>query len=100
MAALFLIWWSLTTAIGGVIQSLQPKVVAAPTSGPQPVPVPAPQVTGTPVVAQIPQQPTYRHATPEEIAEWQRKSEESMRILERNTKEVPLALPGSPQVGP
>lgn len=100
VAALFLIWWSLTTGIGSVVQSLQPKLVATPTPDPQPVPVPPTRVSGTPVVAQPPPQPAYRQPTAEEIAVWQRQSDESMRILEQTTPEVPLALPGSPQVGP
>ena len=100
VAALFLIWWSLTNGIGSVVQSLQPKPVAASVPDPQPVPVPPTRAPGATVVARTPQQPTYRQPTAAEIAEWQRQSEESMRILERNTPEVPLALPGSPQVGP
>jgi hypothetical protein len=100
VAALFLVWWSLTTVIGNAVQSVQPKVVAAPAPSPQPVPVPPARAPATPVVAHAPQQPAYRQPTAAEIAEWQRQSEESMRVLERTTPEVPLALPGSPQVGP
>ena len=100
VAALFLIWWSLTTGIGSVVQSLQPKPVVAAVPDPQPTPVPPNRAPGATVVARTPQQPAYRQPTAEEIAEWQRQSEESMRILERNTPEVPLALPGSPRVGP
>ena len=99
-AALFLIWWSLTTGLGSVVQSLQPKTVAASVPDPQPVPVPPMQATAEPVLARAPQPPVYREPTAAEIAEWQRQSEESMRVLERTTPEVPLALPNSPAVGP
>lgn len=99
VAALFLIWWALTTGIGGVVSSLQqPTVVTAP--APEPAPLPVPQSSAGVVVVQTPQQPAYREPTAAEIAEWQRQSEESMRVLERNTREVPLALPGSPEIGP
>jgi len=100
IAALFLIWWSLTTGIGSVVQSLQPKTVAAPVPDPQPVPAPPMQATAGPVLARAPQPTDYREPTAAQIAEWQRQSEESMRVLERTTPEVPLTLPNSPSVGP
>lgn len=103
LAGLLLVWWFLTTAVGNATRSLQRPTVVAP---PPPVAASEPAlatqapVEAAPVFASAPPQPAVRPPTSEEIAERRRQAEESMRILERNTPEVPLALPGSPAVGP
>lgn len=104
LAAMAFIWWVLTTAVGNVARSLQPpRVVAAPTSS---TPAPA---TATVVQAPIDPEPEFvdsipapvqRKPTAAELAEDRRRAEETARILERSTPEIPLALPGSPAVGP
>ncbi len=106
LGGMLLMWWLLATAIGNAVRPLQPKVVVAPVPRAVPATV-AERVRASrgraesdpPPIAVLPQaarsQPTAR-----ELAERRRQAEEAARILERSTPEVPLALPGSPAVGP
>lgn len=105
LATLFLIWWFLTTALGNVVRLLpQPQrqdvAVPAPAPAPSRNPVMQPPIESTPMLVEAPPQPAERHLTARELAEERRQAEETMRILERSTPEIPLALPGSPAVGP
>lgn len=104
LATMLFIWWILSRAVGDVARSLQPpRVVAAPISSkPAPAPIPVMQAPIEPepgFVAAIPE-PVQREPTAAELAEDRRRAEETARILERSTPEIPLALPGSPAVGP
>jgi hypothetical protein len=105
LATLFLIWWFLTTAVGNALHSLpQPhrQVVAVPAPAPAPRrdAVTPPPIESTPMFVEASPQPAERQLTARELAEERRQAEETMRILERSTPEIPLALPGSPAVGP
>jgi hypothetical protein len=105
LAALLLIWWVFTTVVGNAVRPLRPTQVVA-----TPAPVPAPDrmpATAIPVESTtpefddpLPQPVQQRRLTARELAEERRQAEETMRILERSTPEIPLALPGSPAVGP
>jgi hypothetical protein len=104
LATMLFIWWILSRAVGDVARSLQPpRVVAAPIpSKPAPAPIPVMQAPIEPepgLVAAIPE-PVQREPTAAELAEDRRRAEETARILERSTPEIPLTLPGSPAVGP
>ncbi|MGN6111404.1 MAG: nuclease-related domain-containing protein [Luteimonas sp.] len=106
LAGMFLIWWLLTTAIGNAVGPLQRKVVVVPAPAPaavhaeEPLPVAPAPVESVPSQTGTSSQPVHRQPTTRELAEQRRQAEETMRILERSTPEVPLALPGSPVVGP
>lgn len=101
VGAMFLIWWALMAGIRSAVRPLQAtRVTAAPATVPEPLPVPTATQGVAVVVATAAQAPVYRHPTAEEIAERARRAEESLRVLERTTREVPFALPTSPPIGP
>jgi|GEM_PF-563176 len=103
LAAIALVWWALAR-VGDAVRPLQPpQVVAAPPSSartPEPVPFVQAQIEPEPGFDEPIPEPVERKPTAAELAENRRRAEEAARILERSTPEIPLALPGSPAVGP
>lgn len=94
LGTVLLIWWTLSSGIGQVVDSLQKRPVATTPRVVQPVepPPPPPPRRARPAASTQPQI-EFRQPTPEELSEWQRQNEESMRILAPHTPEMPLALP-------
>src|SRR3546814_10168435 len=91
LICLFLIWWGFTLWVGMATRALQPsRPIAAP--APPPPALPAPELeAGGAAVSLVPTgnpRATFRHSTPEEIAEAQRRADEAMRVLAPNTHEV------------
>lgn len=100
MAAMIL--WGFSRAVSIATSSLGAPSTARSVPPPVPAPLPnpappRPQVKRH-VVATRPVPPTvYRRATPEEVAESQRRADEAMRVLAPNTPEIDLTLPGAGQ---